>query len=63
MPRREALWAGGQRGVIPSFGIFSLPKAGKGRLGGILLINVVIIKRLLIIEFRDAPKTRGYFAS
>jgi len=30
-------------------------------LGGILLINVVIIKRLLIIEFRDAPKTGRLF--
>ena len=37
-----------QRGVIPPFSMFSLPKVGKGRLGGILQINVVIIMRLLI---------------
>jgi hypothetical protein len=40
----EALWAGGQRGVIPPF--------GKGRWGGILQINVVIIVRLLINDDR-----------
>jgi hypothetical protein len=49
MARREALWAGGQRGVIPPLGVFSLPEAGKGRLGGILEIDVVTILRLLII--------------
>jgi hypothetical protein len=27
----EALWAGGQRGVIPPFGVFFLLRAGKGR--------------------------------
>ena len=32
-----------QRGVTPPFGIFPLLKAGKGRVGGILSINVVII--------------------
>jgi hypothetical protein len=30
-------------------GVFSLPEAGKGRLGGILEIDVVTILRLLII--------------
>jgi len=44
----EALWAGGQRGVIPPLGIFFLPKAGKGRSGGILQIDVVTILKLLI---------------
>jgi hypothetical protein len=41
-----------QRGVIPPFGIFSLPKAGKGRWGGILRINVIIIVRLFINDDR-----------
>ena len=37
-----------QRGVIPPLGIFSLPKAGKGRVGGILPIDVITILRILI---------------
>ena len=34
--------------LVPPFSVFSLPGAGKGRLGGILSINVIIIMRLLI---------------
>ena len=39
------LW---QRGVIPPFGVFFLLEAGKGRSGGILQINAIIIVRLSI---------------
>jgi len=51
-----------QRGVIPPFSMFSLPKAGKGRSGGILQINAVIIMRLLIKSLSSicsaAPKIK-----
>ena len=51
-----------QRGVIPPFSMFSLPKVGKGRLEGILQINAVIIMRLLIKSLSSigsaAPKIK-----
>jgi len=51
MPRREALWAGGQRGVLPPL--------GKGRLGGILQIDVVTILRLLITRLDGKGDSHG----
>jgi hypothetical protein len=48
-----------KRGIIPPFGLFNLPQAGKGRLGGILSINVVIIMRLLVITVRQR---RSFYA-